>query len=70
MFQETVATRKILSPKVVAEFMGVREKTICKMAHAGKMPAFKFGGQWRFDEETIRQWINQQMIKNCANIPT
>ena len=67
MFQESVAIRKILSLKEVAEFMGVREKTIYRLAHEGKMPAFKFGGQWRFDGETIRQWVNQQMIKNCVN---
>lgn len=55
---------KILSLKEVADLMGVHQRTIYRMTHEGKMPGFKFGGKWRFDAATIKQWINQEMIKN------
>jgi excisionase family DNA binding protein len=67
MFQENVTTGKLLRPKEVAEFIGVRERTIYRLAHNGKIPAFKLGGQWLFNEEIIRQWLGQQMIRNWVN---
>jgi len=59
---------KMLTIKEVAESMGVHQRTIYRLAKGGKMPGFKFGGTWRFDPETIRQWINQEMLKNCTEV--
>lgn len=56
----------LIDTRDVAELMGVHERTIYRMTHEGKMPGFKFGGKWRFDAETIKSWINQQMIKNLT----
>ena len=56
----------ILNAKQVAKLLGVHERTIYRMVQEGKMPGFKFGGKWRFDAETIKHWINQQMVKNCT----
>jgi len=58
---------KMLTIKEVAELMGVHERTIYRLANEGKMPGFKFGGTWRFDPETIKQWISQEMLKNCTS---
>ena len=59
---------QIMDVKEVAELMGVHKRTIYRMANEGQMPAFKFGGRWRFEEKTLINWINQEMIKNYGNL--
>ena len=55
----------ILGVKKVAEFMGVHQRTIYRLVNEGKMPGFKLGGKWVFDRKVIRQWLANEMIKNC-----
>ncbi len=50
----------ILTIKEVAAYLKVNERTVYRLAASGKIPAFKVGGSWRFRNQTIEQWINQQ----------
>lgn len=45
------------SPQQAAAFLGVRPKTVRAMAHRGEIPAVKVGRLWRFDETTLREWV-------------
>ena len=49
-----------LTVKQVAELLSVNERTVYRLAQAGKMPAFKVSGTWRFLAEDIRRWIEEQ----------
>ncbi len=49
-----------LTVKQVADLLAVNERTVYRMAQAGKIPAFKVSGTWRFMEEDIRRWIEEQ----------
>lgn len=51
---------EILTLKQVADFLKVTERTIYRLAAAGKIPAFKVGGTWRFSRAEINQWIQRQ----------
>ena len=51
---------EILTLPEVAELLKVAEKTVYKMAQKGRLPAFKVGGQWRFQRVDIDSWIEQQ----------
>jgi len=62
----TTATETIISIRQVAEFMGVHERTVYRLANSGKIPGFKLGGKWLFDRALIRQWLGRQMLRNCA----
>ena len=53
-------TDQILTTKEVAEYLKVNERTVYRMASAGKIPGFKVGASWRFKREEIDQWISSQ----------
>ena len=40
----------------VSEYLRVHPYTVRRLAREGKIPAFKAGGQWRFDNEEIEDW--------------
>lgn len=51
---------KWLTVKQVAEYLQASEEKIYKLCQRRKMPASKFGGQWRFDKNEIDQWLRMQ----------
>lgn len=53
-------TEQILTVKQVAEYLKVNERTVYRMATAGKLPAFKVGASWRFKQAELEQWIKKQ----------
>ncbi len=56
-----------LTVKQVAELLSVNERTVYRMAQAGKIPAFKVSGAWRFMEEDILHWIEEQKQAAASN---
>ena len=40
----------------VSKYLRVHPYTVRRLAREGKIPAFKAGGQWRFDTEEIEGW--------------
>ncbi len=40
----------------VAEALKLHPYTIRRLSRDGKIPAFKFGGQWRFDKNELEKW--------------
>jgi len=51
---------QILTVRQVADYLKVNERTVYRMATAGKLPAFKVGASWRFKQVEIELWIKQQ----------
>jgi len=41
--------------------------TIYRLANAGKIPAFKVGGDWRFKRDSIEKWIEDSENGNGKN---
>lgn len=50
----------ILTLPEIAIFLKVAEKTVYTMAQKGQIPAFKVRGQWRFKQDDIDRWIDEQ----------
>ena len=46
----------------VAEALKLHPYTIRRLSREGKIPAFKFGGQWRFEKKTLDEWKKRQRI--------
>lgn len=44
----------------VAEFLRVHASTIYRLLKKGSIPAFKLGGEWRFNKESIEQWVSER----------
>ena len=49
--------------KEVAEALKLHPYTIRRLCREGKIPAFKFGGQWRFKKEDIEKLTNRRPLK-------
>lgn len=47
----------ILTIREISNLLKINEKTVYKLAAAGKIPGIKVGGSWRFDRATISTWI-------------
>jgi excisionase family DNA binding protein len=43
----------------VAKILRLHPYTIRRLFREKKVPAFKFGGQWRFNKEEIQKWMNK-----------
>ena len=47
----------------VAKALKLHPYTIRRLSREKKIPAFKFGGQWRFKKSEIEIWIKKQKNK-------
>jgi excisionase family DNA binding protein len=48
---------RIATVKEVAEFLRLKEATICRLASEGKLPGVKVGKSWRFDMDALERWV-------------
>jgi len=44
----------------VSEYLRIHPYTVRRLCREGKIPAFKVGGQWRFDVREIEEWRRNQ----------
>lgn len=51
---------EILTIKEVAALLKLAEMTVCAMANAGELPAFKIRGQWRIRRTELERWMDEQ----------
>jgi len=46
----------VLTVADLCEYLKVHRTTVYKLLKARKIPAFRFGGDWRFNREQIDKW--------------
>jgi excisionase family DNA binding protein len=46
-----------LTAAEVAELFKINVETVYDLVRAGKLPATKIGGQWRFQSDEIHEWF-------------
>jgi len=49
----------LMNTNQAAEFLGYHPVTIRKKVREREIPAVRVGGQWRFEETVLREWIAQ-----------
>ena len=49
-----------LTTEEVLGYLHINVRTIYRLVHAGKIPAFRVGRQWRFRTEDIQAWLAAQ----------
>lgn len=59
---------EILTLKDVANYLKLAEKTAYRLASEGKLPGFKVGGSWRFKQEDVQYWIEEQKSNSKGDI--
>lgn len=53
--------QRYLTVDDVAKRFGVNSTTVYRLTQKGILPAFKVGGQWRFNEEMLEAWVDDQV---------
>jgi len=53
---------KFMTVEEVANYLRVTEKTIYRLLKQGKIPATKVGNQWRFDTNSIDEWLQRNSV--------
>ncbi len=48
---------KWLTIDQIADHLQVSKEKIYKLSQKGRMPASKFGGQWRFKKQVVDRWM-------------
>ena len=56
-------TDKWLDINQIAEYLQASKEKIYKLAQQGKMPASKFGKEWRFKKELVDRWLLKNQAK-------
>jgi PTS system nitrogen regulatory IIA component len=51
----------LLSPKQLAEYLQLSQRTIYRLLERGDLPAVKVGGQWRFRRTAVDEWLDINM---------
>ena len=50
----------LMTLQEVAAYLRVHTSTVYRLLKEGKLPAFKFGSDWRFNRENIDAWVKKQ----------
>jgi excisionase family DNA binding protein len=50
---------KVMTLDEVAQFLHVHPSTVYRLLRTHKIPAFKMGSDWRFNQESIERWIKK-----------
>jgi len=54
------AEHPVMSVKDLAQYLKVTRATIYKLVRRGELPAFRLGGEWRFNLESVEKWHRTQ----------
>jgi excisionase family DNA binding protein len=55
-----IVKRKVLTIPEVSEYLRLSRQTIYRMLRRGDIPAFRIGGDWRFNIEDLGHWIEKE----------
>jgi len=58
-----------ITVKEAAELLRVSEKTVYRWIRQGVIPAYRFQGQYRFDQDELEGWARQKRIGAAAGSP-
>jgi len=59
---------ELMTVEEVARYLRVTKKTLYRLLKQGRIPATKVGHQWRFDKNSIDEWLHQNPGGTKANI--
>ena len=59
---------QIMTIADVAEYLGLHELTVRRLAREGAIPALKLGRQWRIKRDLLEKWIENRSLDNVVDI--
>ncbi len=58
----------IMTIAEVAQYLGLHELTVRRLAREGAIPALKLGRQWRIKRDLLEKWIEQRSLNNLGEL--
>jgi len=61
-----------MTAKEAAEYLKLAERTLVRLAHEGKIPGVKIGGQWRFRRALLDEYLDtlaSESVASSGNAP-
>jgi excisionase family DNA binding protein len=58
----------IMTIAEVAEYLGLHELTVRRLAREGAIPALKLGRQWRVKRDLLERWIEKRSLHNLGEL--
>jgi len=52
----------------VAEYLGLHELTVRRLARERAIPALKLGRQWRVKRDLLEKWIESRSMENLGDL--
>lgn len=59
---------KLMTIEELEQYLRLTRKTLYKLLKRGNIPAVRIGNKWRFDQETIDEWLYRSTEKVKARI--
>jgi len=59
-----------LTAKEAAEYLKLAERTLVRLAHEGKIPGVKIGGQWRFRRALLDEYLDTLAAESVGSAGT
>jgi excisionase family DNA binding protein len=60
--------REVMTIAEVAEYLGLHELTVRRLAREGQLPALKLGRQWRVKKDLLAKWLEQRSLENLSEL--
>ena len=57
-----MAEERLLTAEETATYLKVCRETVYRLARKGQIPAVRVGGQWRFRERDILEWLQHAFV--------
>lgn len=58
--ENTETSIKLLTVSEAATILKISQRTLHRMIHDKRIPAFKIGGQWRILESRFEEWVQER----------
>ncbi len=58
----------IMTIAEVAQYLGLHELTVRRLAREGQIPALKLGRQWRVKRDLLEKWIEKRSLHNLGEL--
>ncbi len=59
---------ELMTLQEIADYLRVTEKTIYRLLKRGNIPAAKVGRNWRFEKDSIDEWLQRNSVGTKATI--
>ena len=60
----------LVGPEEAASILSVSRRTVYNLAHARQIPHIWVGRLLRFDDEVLRQWVQDKLQESTVAVPT